>query len=187
MDRIERRLRTALLAFAADHDRLELAIPACLLWDCCRSVGEHPEASDVDKAWWAAVQPDLQLAALEPFAGLPLARWEACRINSIGASRWAIGSFGNRPVITMTMATLRWIEALLNADVLEVIEGSAIDRALGHVMTALQDNEGLAGDVDKSARKVARHLHAKFQSVGLYKGHDLFAPDRAVPGREVAA
>lgn len=175
MDRDERRLRVALLTHAADRARMELSIPVCLLWDCCRTIGEHPNAAPGDQEFWCDVMPDLQLAALEPFTGLPLARWEAARKLVVQAARWGVAEHSNRPVITMTMATLRWLEALLNADVLEMPEGSAIDRALARIMAELQANEDLASGVDRSATKLARKIHARFQTLGLYKGADVFA------------
>lgn len=183
MDRTERKIRTALLVNAAERQRLELAIPVCMLWDCCRSIGEHPKAAEGDKEFWRHVMPDLQLAALQPFSGLPLARWNAARELSVLVARWGMVEFSGRPVITMTMATLRWIEALLNADVLEMVEGSCIDTALTRILAELQGNEDLAAGVDRSAAKLARHMHARFRALGLYADADLFA----IPAKEDAA
>jgi hypothetical protein len=169
MTREERRIRTALLTHAADRARLELSVPVCMMWDCCFSVGEHPKAGPGELEFWKDVSTDLQLGALEPLAGLSLARWEAGRTLSVQVARWAMVDFTSRPVITMTMATLRMLEAMLNADVLELPEHSAMDRALGRILQELGNHEELAADVDRSATKLARHMFARLQSLGLYK------------------
>jgi hypothetical protein len=168
MTRDERRLRTALLTNAADRARLELAVPVCMLWDCCASIGEHPQATPGDVEFWKDVSVDLQLGALEPLAGLPLSRWEAARKLSVQVARWAMVDFTKRPAVTMMMAVLRMLEGLLNADVLELPEHSAMDRALGRILAELQRQEDLAADVDRSATKVGRHMFARLQSLGLY-------------------
>jgi hypothetical protein len=55
------------------------------------------------------------------------------------------------------------------ARVLELPEGSAMDRALGRILEELGNHEELAGNVDRSASKLARHMFARLQSLGLYR------------------
>lgn len=174
MNRDERRVRTALLTYAADRRRLELTLPAHMLWHCCCSIGGVPGSTDKERAWWNSVAPHLQVACLEPLVGLPEVRWAVATELSKLITKMTLGELSGRPVITCMMATLRWVEALLDHDVLEMIEGSAIDQAMDVVLDMLREHEALAGNVDRSARKAARTLHARMQSLGLYQGADIF-------------
>jgi len=174
MTREERQVRTALLTYAADRSRLELVIPAHMLWHCCSSIGESPGSNDADKLWWSEVMPPLRLACLEPLNGLPELRWHTAKEAARLTTRIAMSDLSRRPIITATMAVLRWIEALLANDVLELTEGTAIDWVVDKVLVEVQRHEDLAADVDRSARKAARNMHTKLQSLGLYKGADVF-------------
>lgn len=175
MTREERQVRTALLAYAADRARIELIIPAHMLWHCCSSIGAAPNSTEADAAWWAEVMPPLRLACLEPLDGLPELRWHTAKEAARMTTKITMADLARRPVITATMSVLRWIEALLASDVLDLVEGTAIDWVVDKVLVELQRHEDRAADVDKSARKMARHMHAKLQSLGLYKGADVFA------------
>jgi hypothetical protein len=175
MTRDERTVRTALMSYAADRPRLELAVPAHMLWHCCCSLGASPSSSEADRAWWAQVMPYMQAACLEPMAGLPPLRWHTCKEMALLITKMAMAELHGRPIMTATMAVLRWIEALLAHDVLDLVEGTAIDKALDLLLEQVQAHDDLAADVDKSARKVAVRMHAKLQSLGLYKGADIFA------------
>lgn len=174
MTREERQVRTALLTYAADRSRLELVIPAHMLWHCCSSIGESPGSTEGDKTWWAEVMPPLRLACLEPLNGLPELRWHTAKEAARLTTKIVMADLSRRPIITATMAVLRWIEAMLAHDVLELTEGTAIDWVVDKVLVEIQRHEDLAADVDRSARKTARHMHAKLQSLGLYKGADIF-------------
>jgi hypothetical protein len=174
MTREERQVRTALLTYAADRARLELVIPAHMLWHCCSSIGQSPGSTEADMAWWAEVMPPLRLACLEPLDGLPDLRWHTAKEAARLTTKIVMTDLSRRPIITATMAVLRWIEAILAHDVLELTEGTAIDWVVDKVLVEIQRHEGLASDVDRSARKSARHMHTKLQSLGLYKGADIF-------------
>lgn len=181
MNREERQVRTALLTYAADRSRIELVIPAHMLWHCCSSVGAAPKSTKADVAWWEEVMPPLRLACLEPLNGLPEVRWHTAKEAARLTTKIAMTDLNNRPIITATMTVLRWIEALLAHDVLELTEGTAIDYAVGKVLAELQLNEDRAAGVDKSATKLARHMHTRLQGLGLYKGADVFAGSGAAP------
>lgn len=186
MNREERQVRTALLLYAADRPRLELIIPAHMLWHCCSSIGASPGSTDVDRAWWDGVRPALQVSCLEPLSGLPEVRWHTQKAAARLITKMTMAELANRPIITATMAVLRWLEALLAHDVLELTEGTAIDYAVDKVLTEMQRHEDLAADVDRSARKVAIRMHSKLQGFGLYTGADIFAEARP-PHASVAA
>jgi hypothetical protein len=174
MTREERQVRTALLTYAADRARIELVIPAHMLWHCCSSIGEAPGSNEADKAWWGVIREPLRAACLEPLAGLPELRWHTAKEAARLVTQMAMADLSRRPIITATMSVLRWIEALLVHDILDLIKGSAIDWVVDQVLIELQRHEDLAADVDKSARKMAVRMHTKIQSLGLYKGADIF-------------
>lgn len=174
MTRDERRIRTALLTYAADRQRLELVIPAHMLWYCCQSIGDVPASTPTDRAWWGQVMPLLQTACLEPLAGLPEPRWQTATELSKLITKTAMAELYRRPVMTATMAVLRWLEAMLAHDVLDLVEGTAIDQALTIVMTTVGEHSDMASDVDRSARKVAKGMHARLQCLGLYKGAEIW-------------
>jgi len=175
LTREERQVRTALTLYAADRARLELIIPAHMLWHCCASIGESPQSTESDKLWWSKVQPPLRAACLGPLTGLSAIRWHTAKEAARLVTKISMAELSGRPIITSTMAVLRWTEALLHHDVLELIEGSSIDQAIDLVLTEMQRNSYLAAEVDKSATKVARRMHTRLQGLGLYKGADVFA------------
>jgi hypothetical protein len=175
MNREERQVRTALMTYAADRARIERVLPAYMLWHCCRSIGAAPSSTEADKAWWAEVMQPLRLACLEPLDGLPELRWHTAKEAARLTTSIAMADLRDRPIITATMSVLRWLEALLANDVLDLVEGTAIDYVVDRVMSEVQRHEDLAADVDRSARKMARHIHTRLQGLGLYKGADVFS------------
>ena len=169
MDRLELRIRTDLNRFDGFRPRLELALPACMLWSAADAMRRHPEAEPGVKAFANAVCPLLYAAYQEPFIGLS----DRKHLSALGLmddiNQWIMKGYATRPAASVFMIALRWLESLIESGALELIKGSAADMALDRILAELQAHEDIAATVDRSATRESERLDAKLQGLGLYR------------------
>jgi hypothetical protein len=172
MDRRERQLRTALLKFAGHRDRIELALASRMLWQCAHSLAQARDLQPRERAFCDKVLPLLVQTMHEPLDGLAPGRKAEVAVLINGVSDWALGVFEGRPVPLVFMVIIRWLENLIETEILVLYEDSACADALAAILEALEQCPEMSA-LDKSATKNGRKLVERLKSLGLYKDPDV--------------
>ena len=172
MDRKERQLRTGLLRFAGHRAWIELALPSRMLWQCAHSISADPTIAPEEEAFCKAVIPLLDQAMREPLADLSRDRKAEAAILINSVSDWTLQIYQGRPVPTVFMIVLRWLEGLVNTGYLVLASGSACDAALDLIFAELGNCPELAV-VNKSGTKNSHRLLARLQTLNLYSGAEI--------------
>lgn len=156
---------------------IEAAVPACLLWSVVDSIGKHPKATEEERAFCQQLAADLKVAAAEPFAGLaPAAAYKGMQ------AAWRLGVYAydvpdcGRAYGTLFIASVFWLDALLQAEFWQMHEGSAFHRAATALLDDIntkREDPAKADTFDRmeaSARKLAARMQSRLESIGLFVG-----------------
>lgn len=167
MERKERQLRTALMMFAGHRDRIELALPSRMLWQCAQSINQSTKITPTELAFCKTVIPLLERTMNEPLDDLSPTRKAEAAVLINGVSDWALGSFEGRPVPLVFMVILRWLENLIETGTLILYEDSTCADALAEILRALDECPEMPS-MEKSAVKNGRKLVERMKSLDLY-------------------
>lgn len=152
-----------------DRQRVELALPAAMLYrvfaTCVARAEDHPDDAEMELD--RQVLHWLAQAAVEP---LDPARDEkqARRVSRL--QRDALAPLEDRPVMTVFLVVLYWLQEQLETGVLTLIEGSAFDRAVTLILENLERFPDEMAGTERSARKGARRLGDWLRERGYYLG-----------------
>lgn len=169
MDRQERQVRTQLMRFTGHRDRIELALPARMLWQCTYSISKARDVTPPELAFCRATEPYLKKAMLEPVNHLSALQFAQATQLINDTSNWVLKPFERRPVPTVFMIVLRLLEHLIDTEYLVLYAGTAFDQATEIILAELDQVKDLAS-IDKSATKASTKLLTRLQSLGLYEG-----------------
>lgn len=155
-----------------DRQRIELALPARMVRRCayCAFARRDPEVvaeSEVTEEG-QAVLDDLATAIEEAFAGLHGDHREKLLRRLHRASLDVLAPYEKRPLVVVSMAVLYWLRDELNAGTIELVEGSAADRAISAWMEALADHEDLLERTERSALRNSRVIGERLRALGYY-------------------
>ncbi len=159
--------------YLSDARRVELALPAALLYrvfsTCVARVSDNPPPTDEELANDKLVLHWLATAAAEPLVGVDprKAASLARRISRLQAE--ILMPYEDRPIMTVFLVVLRWLQGMLEHGVLVLVEGSAFDRAATEILANLERFPDLMEGVDKSASKNARRIAEYLQDRGFYR------------------
>lgn len=148
-----------------DQQRVELAIPARLVWDLAMAgCFSDPDAEVVER-----LKALLQAACSEPMADLPrkakakIARRIERAIVPV-LKPWQGGS-----AVSLGMALYHFLEDLLSREVLVLLEGSSFAEAMAILLPMMEHGFEEEGR-DATARDQARALLSGLQAAGYYRG-----------------
>jgi hypothetical protein len=155
----------------SDRRRVELAIPARLLFgitgNCIgASVDKGKPETEADRQ----VMTWLEEACTEPLTGLPPEHKEKVARRIERAYRHVVQPWldSNKNTASVFLTVLYWLQGMLDEGRLELIAGSAADKAITVILATLEDHADLWAEVEKSARKQAPKLTQSLQVMGYY-------------------
>ena len=158
-------------ATLSDRQRLELAIPAYLLYALGSLPGvfvsADPEDSGSADADLTVLRAELRTACLEPFADLVPRKRDALGRRLDRITRGEISQWRGQPALSVMLALWCFLDDLIQRDVLILWEGSAMDRALLQLRPMCE--HGFAQPMRvAAAREQGARLLAGLQVEGLY-------------------
>ena len=159
------------MTMQTDRQRIEASLPAALLYRvfsrCIAADEDHPDKTE--KEYDKQVLEWLGKAAFESFDGLApdqklklMRRGERVLVQVLTV-------YENRPVMTVFLIVLFWLQDLLAREVLVMIEGSTFDRAVSALLPELGKHTELWESVQKSAGKNAIRFRESFERLGYYR------------------
>lgn len=158
-----------------DRQRIELALPARMVRRCafCAFAMRDPETGTADEGDVSpegrVVLQDLATAIEEAFAGTHGVHREKLIRRLHRTSVEVLNPYEKRPLVVVSMAVLYWLRDELEAGTLELIEGSAADRAISAYIEALQDHEDLLSRTERSALRNSRVIGGRLRALGYYQ------------------
>lgn len=160
------------MSILTDRQRLELAIPACLMFAISKLPGvfvpADPAQAERAEADIATLREDLRTATLEPFADLPPKKQQALLRRMERVAKGVIAGWSDRSTLGLALTLWYFLQDLTDREVLILWEGSAMDRAMGRLlpMFAHGFDEG-ARDAEAAAH--AGQLLTRLGAEGLYR------------------
>ncbi|MEE7494851.1 hypothetical protein [Methylobacterium oryzae] len=155
-----------------DRQRIELAVPACLLYTLASAEGVFVPAGPALKTQAAAdvadLRENLRVACLEPFADLTPAKKQALlrRLNRI--KRQVSYDWHERPALGVMLMLWCFLKDLVDREILVLWEGSAMDKAMRKLLPMFE--HGFEEQREEMiACERASALLGKLQSEGLYR------------------
>jgi hypothetical protein len=158
-------------AYLSDRQRVELALPAAMLYRIFGScVVEAKEKGIDEREYDERVQAWLSHAAWEPLAGLSpdKTRKLAARITRLQQA--ILAPFEDRPIMVTFLFALFVLRDLLDEGALVLVEGSAFDQAVSVLIPELERHDDLWAAMEKSAAKNARKARERLRAEGYYRG-----------------
>lgn len=160
----------ALMPVLTDRQRIELALPAYLLYALTGApdvfVPSNPDLAARADADVAELRCNLRTACLEPFADLTPAKRQAL-IRRLKRVQQQTTDWHERPALDLMLMLWCFLQDLTDREVLILWEGSAMDLAMKKLMPMCQ--YGLEKHEDGiAAQKQARALLSRLQAEGLY-------------------
>jgi hypothetical protein len=165
-------LRTYLMRHSPMVPRIELAIPASMLWTLLHHTAKSRDCDEQTRAVCASAIPDLQLATAEPFMGQgipPGVAGDEASMATLAAVLALDIPDGGRSGSTLILAAVFWLQDMLARDVLVLTEGTAFARAVDALTDALTTGWDAVAPMEKSARKLAKGIGARLAAFGLYR------------------
>jgi hypothetical protein len=177
----QRAIATGLLRHAGHLERVELILPARMLWQCTYSMLHNPKIKPLpeERVFATVVKPALEIAIEEPIDRLPLrSKNEVATLANLLTDD-VLHIFLGRELPEVFLMVLRWLEGLLASEYLTLPKGeTAIDRALEVILTELPKCPKLA-EINEPAAEDSLLLLARLQSFNLYLGASIPQPDLA--------
>jgi hypothetical protein len=162
-----------------DRRRVELAIPARLLFTvsmtkafiCYGDTGEVIDATG--EAVVQEMRELLKLTCIEPFEDLlehELTRKRGRKIMERieRLNKLLADDFDGHSALKVALATVYFIQELIDTGYLELIEGSNFAKAADILLPMLEKGAEGKPEVERSARKAGRRVLAKLRAEGLY-------------------
>lgn len=155
-----------------DRQRIELAVPAYLLYSLASAPGVFvPADSDLAakaETDVAELRENLRIACLEPFADLTPAKGQALLRRLERAKRQVTCNWHERPALGLMLTFWCLLKNLVDREILILWEGSAMDKATRKLLPMLE--HGFKEEKDKAAAwEDASALLTKLQAEGLYR------------------
>ena len=189
--RIKRLLITAIRFNAKLRWRIELMCPATLLDTSARLIGAHPESTPRQRAWAEPVRKQLKEAATLPLEGLSAAEHNRAAQLAEDACNYAFGVAAEhkpRNAMWIGLATLFWVEKMLDVDPGLLIENSPLHHAVHSLLEFLKEDPELLGTMERSAQRGAERLGRAWNEIELYRdGEGLFERRKAAAVQREAA
>ncbi len=162
----------ALMPVLTDRQRIELAVPAYLLYALTGApdvfVPADPDLAARAEADVAELRDNLRTACLEPFADLPPGKRQALIRRLERVKRQATTDWHERPALGLMLMLWCFLKDLTDREVLILWEGSVMDRAMQKLM--LMCEYGFERQEDGVvAQERARTLLSRLQAEGLYR------------------
>lgn len=178
-DRIRRQIVTDIRLCAGIRWRIELAMPALLLYTPVALIGAHPDSTPEQREWAAPELARLKQACGGPLDALSDRDHEIARRLSVQAANYAMGAAAEhreRKGIWIALTTLYWLERMLEVDADLLVENSPLHHAVYALLERASRFPDLRETYETSARKASRRLGAAFTDLELYRdGEGLFA------------
>ncbi|MDP4026956.1 hypothetical protein Q8W71_30670 [Methylobacterium sp. NEAU 140] len=155
-----------------DRQRLELALPACLLFTLSDLPGAFvpadPALAARAEADIAELRENLRTASLEPFADLTPRKRGAVLRRLERVVKGVTAGWTGQSMLGLALTLWYFLEDLTEREVLLLWEGSAMDRAMRRLVPMFE--HGFAERArDAEASEGARRLLARLQADGLYR------------------
>lgn len=160
------------MAILTDRQRLELALPAYLLFALCQIPGafvpSDPALAARAEADVAELRENLRIACLEPFDDLAPRKRQATMRRLERIAKGIMAEWAERPSLGLMMTLWYFLSDLIDREVLILWQDSAMDRAVRRLSPMLGYGfEDGTGAVAAQAR--AGELLARLQAEGLYR------------------
>ncbi|WP_339163509.1 hypothetical protein [Methylobacterium bullatum] len=161
-----------LMPVLTDRQRIELAIPAYLLYALTGAAGVFvpvdPDLAARAEADVAELRRNLRTACLEPFADLTPIKRKALLRRLERIKQMATANWHEHPALSLMLMLWCFLKDLTDREVLMLWEGSAMDRAMQKLMpmcerSFVREKDGLA------AQAQAYALLCRFQAEGFYR------------------
>ena len=155
----------------SDRQRLELAIPAYLLYVLTAAPGvfvpADPDLAAKAEADIAAVRAKLQAACFEPLNDLPAKKQHALlrRVERIG--KGVTNGWTKRPALSIMLMLWYFLKDLTDREVLILWEGSAMEQATSKLLPMFAHGFD-EQKRDAAAQAQAHQLLTQLQAEGLY-------------------
>lgn len=156
-----------------DRQRIELALPACLLFVLTdlpsAFVPADPALAERAKADVAELRANLRAACLEPFADLPPRKKQALQRRMERVARGVFSDWKDRSILGLTLMLWYFLKDLTDREVLILWEGSAMDRAMRRLLPMFEHGfreRDLDAEASEQAGRLLAHLRS---SEGLYR------------------
>ncbi|MBX9933239.1 MAG: hypothetical protein K2Y56_17165 [Methylobacterium sp.] len=155
----------------SDRQRVELALPAYLFLALTTAqrvfIPTDPALEEKAKADLTTLRDHLRTACLEPFDDLSARKREAMTRRVERAGKSTITGWTDRPAILVMMTLYRFLEDLIDREVLILWEGSAMAEAMRWLVPMFEQRLENA-EQDAAARIEAGALLTRLQREGLY-------------------
>ena len=155
----------------SDRQRVELALPGYLFLALTAAqqvfTPADPSLAEKAKADLATLRDHLRTACLEPFDDLSEKKRQAMTRRVERAGKAIIMSWNDRPAILVMMSLYRFLEDLIDREVLILWEGSAMAEAMRGLVPMFAQKLD-ADELDAAGRVEAGALLARFKAEGLY-------------------
>lgn len=159
-------MTTALLS---DRARVELALPAALLYrvmsSCVEAGRASGEVTDQDDQCLLA----LSRAALAPLDGLPGSRVGKLRRRINRLQQSILNQLEHRTVMVCFLIVLFWLRDELDKGSLTLVEGSDFDQAVTALLPQLEAHDDLWTAMQRSATRQAARIGTALRSAGYYR------------------
>jgi hypothetical protein len=162
----------ALMPVLTDRQRIELAVPAYLLYALTGApdvfVPTDPDLAAKAEADVAELRGNLRSACLEPFADLTPTKSQALIRRLERVKRQTTTDWHERPALGLMLMLWCFLKDLTDREVLILWEGSAMDRAMQKLLPMCEYGFHKQED-DVAAQDQARVLLSRLQAEGLYR------------------
>lgn len=162
----------ALMPVLTDRQRIELAVPAYLLYALTGApdvfVPADPDLTAKAEADIAELRSNLRTACLEPFADLTPAKSQALIRRLERIKRQTTTDWHERPALGLMLMLWCFLKDLTDREILILWEGSAMDRAMQKLLPMCEYGFQKRED-DVAAQDQARVLFSRLQAEGLYR------------------
>ncbi|MCM8734604.1 hypothetical protein M5E06_10400 [Azospirillum sp. A1-3] len=183
--RIRRLIVTDLRRCSALRWRIEIGMPALLLYTPVALVGGHPDSTGEQREWAGPELARLKEACNAPFLDLSDKDHEIARRLSVQVANYAMGAAAEhreRTSIWIALTTLYWLERMLDVDPDLLIENGPLHHAVYALLERANKFPDLRETFEASARKASARLGRAFTELELYRdGEGLFARRQPVP------
>lgn len=140
----------ALMPALTDRQRIELAIPAYLLYALTGApdvfVPVDPDSASRAEADIAELRSNLRIACLEPFADLTPAKKQALIRRLERVKRQATTDWHERPALGLMLMLWCFLKDLIDREILILWEGSAMDEAVRKLVPMCAHGFGMQQD-----------------------------------------
>ncbi len=159
------------MAVLSDRQRVELALPGYLFLALTAAqrvfIPSDPSLEEKAKADLATLRGHLRTACLEPFDDLSEKKRQAMTRRVERAGKATIMGWTDRTAILVMMSFYRFLEDLIEREVLILWEGSAMGEAMRGLVPMFEKKLDNA-ELDAAARAEASALLTRLQAEGFY-------------------